>query len=233
MKKYLIILLIALTTLTGCATRSNNPIPDNQIIVSTMQNIYLSKAIGSINNGIFNRILFEGIIFSDIEQLILVQNEVPFLKSDLSKFSDDAHKALRKATVRYQDILNKYSNNLDFPLTYPNENNYYAIETAGIDILFDTYGDLISIEINDVMDELFEEPIKDYNELSINYNIYCESLEALDRQSLSKINTDITSILRNLFLDNIYSSIITSEKSYFYEKNSFEPYKITLKSKVK
>jgi hypothetical protein len=228
MKKYLIILLIAITTLTGCATQSDNQIPDNQIVVSNVQSIYLSNAIGSINNDIFNKIIFEDIISKDIEKLVLVQNEVPFLKSDLSKLDDDVHKALRKATVRYQKILNKYSNKLVFPLTYPNKNNYYTIEKAGIDILFDNYGDLISIEIDNAMNELFKEPIKEFNELSTNYNIYCESLEALDRQFLSKIDTDITIKLKKLFLDNIYSSIITSERSYYYERNSFEPYKITI-----
>jgi hypothetical protein len=228
MKKYLIILLIALTTLTGCATQDKVSNPDNQMIISNVRGIYLTNAIGSIDNDIFNKITIKSIVFNDIDQLILVQNEVPFLKANLSKFDMDVRKAFRKTTVKYQNILNKYSEYLEFPIAYPDAKNYYAIEKPGIEVLFDNYGDLINEEINDEMNELFEDAIKEYDELSTNYNIYCESLEALNRQSLSQIDTDIAGKLKKLFLDNIYSSILASEKSCYYEKNSFEPNKIII-----
>lgn len=228
MKNYLILLLLIITTLTGCTTQSQNTISDNQEIVSNVRSIYLKNAINSIDNDIFNKITFEDIMFKDIDQLILVQNEVPFLKNNLLEFNKSIHNSFRNATVKYQDILNKYSQKLEFPLSYPSENNYYFIEEPGIDVLFDNYGELINAEINTVMDEIFEKPITEYKELSTNYNIYCESLDALDRQSLSQINTDIGDKVKQLFLNNIYYSILTSEKSYFYEKYSFEPYKIII-----
>lgn len=229
MKKYLIIVVIISTILSGCSTRgSDMSISENQEIVSNVRSIYLSNAIGSLDNNIFNNITFKDIISTDIDQLILVQNEVPFLKNNLIQFNNDVHVAFRKATITYQDILNKYSQDLEFPLTYPNERNYYAIEEAGIDVLLDRYGDLIDQEISEAMDTLFELPIKEYAELATNYNIYCESLDALNRQSLSQINPDIEKKLKQLFLNKVYSSILNSEKNYLYERNSFEPYKITI-----
>jgi hypothetical protein len=229
MKKYLIIVVIISTILSGCSTQGSDiSISENQEIVSNIRSIYLSNAIGSLDNNIFNDITFKDIISTDIDQLILVQNEVPFLKNNLIQFNDDVHVAFRKATVTYQDILNKYSRDLEFPVTYPNERNYYAIEEAGIDVLLDNYGELVNQEISEAMDTLFELPIKEYSELAANYNIYCESLDALNRQSLSQINPDIEKKLKQLFLDRVYSSILNSEKNYLYERNSFEPHKITI-----
>jgi hypothetical protein len=229
MKKYLIIVVIISTILSGCSTQGSDiSISENQEIVSNIRSIYLSNAIGSLDNNIFNDITFKDIISTVIDQLILVQNEVPFLKNNLIQFNDDVHVAFRKATVTYQDILNKYSRDLEFPVTYPNERNYYAIEEAGIDVLLDNYGELVNQEISEAMDTLFELPIKEYSELAANYNIYCESLDALNRQSLSQINPDIEKKLKQLFLDRVYSSILNSEKNYLYERNSFEPHKITI-----
>lgn len=233
MKKYLVIILLLLlfiSIFTGCKTQGvNNSISENQIVVTKLRGIYLSTAIGAVNNDIFNKVTFEDLISSDIDQLLLVQNEVPSLKNDLIQFNEDVHEAFRKATVEYQKILFKYSNRVQFPLIYPNDRNYYSVDEAEIDILFKNYKSSIDVEINEVMDSLFEKPIREYRELSTNYNIYCESLKSLNRQSLSQINTDIEKTLKQLFLDKVYYSILNTEKNYIYEKNSFEPYKIIIK----
>ena len=223
MKKYLIILLLIITTLTGCTTQSDNSIASNQMKVTRIRRTYLNNAISNVDNNIFNSLSTKDIVGDDITKLLLVQNEVPYLKNDLSTFDENIHTAFRLAEVKYQEILRLYANQLEFPLIYPDGNDYYAIETAGIDVLFDTYDDEISLEINKALDEIFAQSVKEYSELATNYNIYCESLTLLNRQSLTPINTSINILLKELFLEKVYNNIITTEKNYTYEKTSFKP----------
>ncbi|MFA6864775.1 MAG: hypothetical protein WCS04_03170, partial [Sphaerochaetaceae bacterium] len=141
---------------------------------------------------------------------------------------DDLHAAFRLALVEYQKILLHYSNELDFPLIYPDANGYYAIENAGIDVLISSYEDEISIEINKALDEIFAKPDKEYKDLATNYNIYCDSLTLLERQSLTPIDTNISVLLKGFFLENVYKNILAEEKNYTYEKTSFKPRLITI-----
>ncbi len=228
MKKYLIIFLFIMTLSMSCTTQSDNSISTNQMKVTQIRKIYLNNAISNVDNNIFNELKLKDIIGSDVDKLVLVQNEVPYLKTNLNTFDDDLHAAFRLALVEYQKILFYYSNKLDFPLIYPDANGYYAIENAGIDVLFSSYEDEISIEINKALDEIFAKPDKEYKDLATNYNIYCDSLTLLERQSLTPIDTNISVFLKEFFLENVYKNILTAEKNYTYERTSFKPRLITI-----
>ena len=71
----------------SCTTQSDNSITTNQIKVTQIRKIYLNNAISNIDNNIFNEQSLKDIIGSDVDKLVLVQNEVPYLKTNLNNLS--------------------------------------------------------------------------------------------------------------------------------------------------
>lgn len=229
MKKYLLIILIFISVLfTSCQTAKINSVATNQQKISEIRKFYLLNSINSFDNNVFNNMQIKDIIGLDINKLRLVENEVPSLKNNLNSFDTNLHTAYRLASIEYQQILLKYSKKLDFPILYPYNNNYYITEDNELTILFNVFGVEINSELNKVLNNLFNRCIADYKELATNYNIYCESLTALDRMTLTQIDIDVTSKITSIFIKTVNASIINIEETYQFEKASINPDNITI-----
>lgn len=223
MKKYLLLLISISLFFTSCQTAKLNSIATNQQKVSDIQKIYLLNSINSIDNNVFNKMDIEDIIGSDINKLRLVENEVPYLKKNLESFDINLHKALRLASIEYQDILLKYANKLEIPTIYPNNLNYNIGDENEITLLLKTFNDEINFELDEVYKQLFSDTFAEYKELATNYNIYCDSLRALNRMSLSQIDTDISNKIKSMFKQIVNKTINNIEESYRFEKTSINP----------
>lgn len=223
MKKYLLLLISISLFFTSCQTAKLNSIATNQQKVSDIQKIYLLNSINSIDNNVFNTMDIEDIIGSDINKLRLVENEVPYLKINLESFDINLHKALRLASIEYQDILLKYASKLEIPIIYPKNKDYNIGDENELTLLFNTYNDEINLELDEVLNKLFSNPIAEYKELATNYNIYCDSLRALNRMSLSQIDTDISNKIISMFKQSMNKAINNIEETYRFEKTSINP----------
>ncbi|MBK5201480.1 MAG: hypothetical protein JJE21_08115 [Spirochaetaceae bacterium] len=229
MKKYLLLILIFISIIfTSCQTTKINSVSTNQQKVAEIRKSYLLNSINSFDSNVFNNKDIKNIIGLDINNLRLVENEVPSLKMNLNTFDANLHTAYRLASIEYQKILLKYSKELNMPILYPYNNNYYISEENELTILFDTFGVEIDSELNKVLDSIFNECIIEYRILATNYNIYCDSLTALDRKTLTPIDIDITSKITPIFIKMVNSSIINIEETYQFEKTSINPDNITI-----
>ncbi len=210
-------------TFISCTTTKTNSVSENQEKVALIRELYLLNSITSFDSEVFNNMDIKNIIGADIDKLRLVENEVPYLKENLTTFDIELHTAFRLASISYQEILLKYSNELNMPILYPYNNNYYISEDNELTVLFNTFGDEINEELTQSLEKIFENSFKEYKILATNYNIYSSSLATLGRTTLTPIDINIKEKVFTIFKQTVNSSIINIEETYQFEKTSINP----------
>jgi len=171
----------------------------------------LTQSIYNLETEAFSTLTLDEIIGVAYENLELQKNEIPFLSSNLETFDSEVHKAYVSSLFEIQQILIYYSQQVKFPLIYPDVDNKYTIDKKTSTILFEQYRDEIFIGINDILEKNLENVASLYNHMSYNYNIYCYGLENLNRQSPPTISTNITPRMKTVFIKVLINELSKNE----------------------
>lgn len=209
--RYLLLLIIILT-LFSCKSVEIVPISTQQSKVSQIMEYILTQSIYNLETEPFTSLSLDEIVGSAYANLELQKNEIPFLNTNLEEFDIEVHNAYISSLFEIQQILIYYSQQIKFPLIYPDVNNKYTIDKKTSTILFEQYRDEIFIEINNILEKKLEYVASLYKHMAYNYNIYCYGLENLNRPSPPTISTNITPRMKTVFIKVLISELNNNEE---------------------
>ncbi|MDC7243447.1 MAG: hypothetical protein PQJ44_05850, partial [Sphaerochaetaceae bacterium] len=140
MKKfgYILIFLTCITTLS-CQSVEVISISEKQTKVSDIRNYLLIQSIFNLETTDFTNLSLFEIIGEAYPNLDLQKNQIPYLNSNLKDFDKKVHLAYLNSLFKVQQILINYSDDIEYPLLYPDVNNRYIINEKSTSVLFDQF----------------------------------------------------------------------------------------------
>ncbi|MCY1151341.1 MAG: hypothetical protein PQJ49_02565 [Sphaerochaetaceae bacterium] len=229
MKKfgYILIFLTCITTLS-CQSVEVISISEKQTKVSDIRNYLLIQSIFNLETTDFTNLSLFEIIGEAYPNLDLQKNQIPYLNSNLKDFDKKVHLAYLNSLFKVQQILINYSDDIEYPLLYPDVNNRYIINEKSTSVLFDQFRDEIYLEMDNVLDEELDYVSKLYTQMATEYNIYCNALENLNRQSPPTISTNILPRMKTVFIKELLSQLSKNEEVLNLLYISIDPNDITI-----
>ncbi|MDC7237862.1 MAG: hypothetical protein PQJ45_08840 [Sphaerochaetaceae bacterium] len=229
MKKfgYILIFLTCITTLS-CQSVEVISISEKQTKVSDIRNYLLIQSIFNLETTDFTNLSLFEIIGDAYPNLDLQKNQIPYLNSNLKDFDKKVHLAYLNSLFKVQQILINYSDDIEYPLLYPDVNNRYIINEKSTSVLFDQFRDEIYLEMDNVLDEELDYVSKLYTQMATEYNIYCNALENLNRQSPPTISTNILPRMKTVFIKELLSQLSKNEEVLNLLYISIDPNDITI-----
>jgi hypothetical protein len=229
MKKfgYILIFLTSITTLS-CQSVEVVSISEKQTKVSDIRNYLLIQSIFNLKTTDFTKLSLEDIIGEAYFNLDLQKNQIPYLNSNLKDFDEKVHLAYLNSLFKVQQILINYSDDIIYPLLYPDVENRYKINEKSTSVLFDQFRDEIYLEIDNVLNEELNYVSKLYTQMATEYNIYCNALENLNRQSPPTISTNILPRMKTVFIKELLSQLSENEEALNLLNISIDPNDITI-----
>ncbi|MGD6730229.1 MAG: hypothetical protein ACPKMZ_04075 [Pleomorphochaeta sp.] len=229
MKKfgYILIFLTCITTLS-CQSVEVISISEKQTKVSDIRNYLLIQSIFNLETTDFTNLSLFEIIGDAYPNLDLQKNQIPYLNSNLKDLDKKVHLAYLNSLFKVQQILINYSDDIEYPLLYPDVNNRYIINEKSTSVLFDQFRDEIYLEMDNVLDEELDYVSKLYTQMATEYNIYCNALENLNRQSPPTISTNILPRMKTVFIKELLSQLSKNEEVLNLLYISIDPNDITI-----
>ncbi len=209
--KYLPLILIIIS-LSGCKNVEVVSISQNQEKISLIRNHILRQSIFELNIASYQNIPLTILIGDSYENLDLLKNEIPYLSYNLNLIEKQIHKAYQKSLIEIQEILISYSEEIKYPLLYPDVENNYIIREKSYSALFEQKGEELQLEIDYILENNLKDPCNLYKDISTEYNIYCKSLEIFNRQTLAEISTYIMPRLKTLFIKKLMVDLNQNEE---------------------
>ena len=209
--RYILIFLV-ISTLLSCQSVEIVPISTQQSKVSQIMDYILTQSIYNLETEPVATLSLDEIVGSAYSNLELQKNEIPFLSSNLEEFDIEVHNAYISSLFEIQQTLIYYSQQIEFPLIYPDVDNKYTIDKKTSVILFEQYRDEIFLEINSILEKNLEYVASLYKHMSYNYNIYCYGLENLNRPSPPTISTNITPRMKTVFIKVLINELAKNEE---------------------
>lgn len=232
MKKfgYILIFLICITTLS-CQSIEIVSISEKQTKISDLRNYLLIQSIFNLETTDFTNLTLDEIIGEAYPNLDLQKNQIPYLNANLKEFDEKVHLAYLNSLFKIQQILVNYSDDIEYPLLYPNVENKYIITEKSSSVLFDQFRDEIYLEIDNVLNEELDYVSKIYTQMATDYNIYCNALENLNRQSPPTIATNILPRMKTVFIKELLRQLSENEEALNLLNISIDPTEITINSR--
>jgi hypothetical protein len=188
----------------------------------------LTQSIYNLEISPYSNLSLEQIMGDAFEFLDLQKNELPYLDSNLQKFNQQVHLEYIKSLFEIQQILIYYSQKLEYPLLYPNVDNKYIIKDKSSTVLFENYRNELFLEIGDVLDKNLNDVKMLYTQMAKEYNIYCQGLENLKRQSPPTISTNILPRIKTVFIKVLLSELAEKEIELGLLDTPIDPTKIKI-----
>lgn len=230
MKKIVIpFMLIIIFSLTACQSFEVVSISEKQTTVSNIRNYILTQSIYNLETSSYEKLSTSEIMGDAFDYLDLQKNELPYLNSNLNKFTEQIHLSFINSLFEIQQILITYSEKLEYPLVYPNVDNKYIITEKSSTILFEQFRDELYSEIDEVLDRNLTEVSALYTKMAKEYNIYCQGLENLNRQSPPKISTNIQPRIKTVFIKVLINKLAENEINLGILDTPIDPTTITIK----
>ncbi len=229
MKKfgYILIFLTCITSLS-CQSIEVVSISEKQTKVSDIRNYLLIQSIFNLETTEFSKLSLDDIIGEAYPNLDLQKNQIPYLSSNLKEFDEKVHIAYLNSLFEIQQILINYSDDIQYPLLYPDVENKYIIDEKSTSILFDQFRDEIYLEIDNVLNKELDYVSKLYTQMATEYNIYCYALENLNRQSPPTISTNILPRMKTVFIKELLKQLSENEEALNLLNISIDPTQITI-----
>lgn len=225
--KYSIFLFLVLT-LTSCQSVEVISIKQKQEKISLIRDYILKQSIYNLDATTYDTLTLSEIIGEANEHLDLVKNELPYLNANLSTFSTNIHLSYKKSLFEIQELLLTYGEKIEYPLIYPNVNNKYIINEKSSSILLNQYRDELYLEIENLLEKNLYKASSLYTSMAKEYNIYCQGLTNLNRQSLPLISTNIMPRLKTIFIRILIDDLSKNENNLNLINVPIDPIKINL-----
>ncbi len=222
------LVLISVFILTSCQSVEVVSISEKQNKVSYIRAYLLTQSIYNLEISPYSNLSLEQIMGDAFEFLDLQKNELPYLDSNLQKFNQQVHLEYIKSLFEIQQILIYYSQKLEYPLLYPNVDNKYIIIQKSSTLLFKNYRNELFLEIGDVLDKNLNDVKMLYTQMAKEYNIYCQGLENLKRQSPPTISTNILPRIKTVFIKVLLSELAEKEIELGLLDTPIDPTKIKI-----
>lgn len=223
-------LLILILLLSSCQSVEIVPISEKQTQVSDIRDYILIQSINNLDTTSFSRLSLNQIIGEAYANLDLQRNEIPYLNSNIITFKEQIQKAYINSLFEIQTLLKVYAKRIKYPLLYPNVNNKYIITKKSSTILFEQYRDELYLEIDSILDKNLVEINSLYTQMAKEYNIYCNGLQNLNRQSPPLISTNILPRMKTVFIKTLLADLSRNEIDLNLINIEIDPTKIIIKN---
>jgi len=229
MKKTLYIYsLLLFFLLSSCQSVEVVSISKKQTQVSDIRDYILIQSINNLDTTSFSKLSLNQIIGESYANLDLQRNEIPYLNSNLISFKTQIQKAYIKSLFEIQTVLKLYAKKIKYPLLYPNVNNKYIINKKSSTVLFEQYRDALYLEIDTILDNNLADINLLYTQMAKEYNIYCNGLENLNRQSPPLISTNILPRMKTVFIKTLLADLSKNELDLKLINIEIDPTKIII-----
>lgn len=214
--------------LSSCQSVEIVSISEKQTQVSDIRDYILMQSINNLDTTSFSKLSLNQIIGESYANLDLQRNEIPYLNSNLISFKAQIQKAYIKSLFEIQTVLKIYAKKIKYPLLYPNVNNKYIINKKSSTVLFEQYRDELYLEIEIILDKNLTDIHSLYTQMAKEYNIYCNGLQNLNRQSPPLISTNILPRMKTIFIKTLLTELSNNELDLQLINIEIDPTKINI-----